>query len=188
MAEINTNLKIIKRKLETLRPYERNPRNNDEAVPVVAESIRRYGFKVPIVIDSEGVIIAGHTRYKAAQELGLQSVPCIVAEDLSPEQVKAFRLADNKVAEAATWDVELLNAELLELSGTEMEMFGFEDVELDDGSGMPGDETGDETDTTPGFTYHEQYGVIVMCEDEAAQEATYNKLIAEGYECRVVTT
>jgi len=187
MTEISTNLKISKRKLSALKPYEKNPRLNDEAVPIVAESIRRFGFKVPIVIDSDGVIVAGHTRYKAAQELGLETVPCIVADDLTPEEIKAFRLADNKAAEVARWDVELLNEELLDLGDADMELFGFEDPDLESGGGYD-DETGDETDTTPGFTYHEQYGVIVLCSDEAEQEKVYNKLVADGYECKVVTT
>lgn len=188
MTEINTNMRISKRKLNSLRPYEKNPRLNDEAVPIVAESIRRFGFKVPIVIDSEGVIVAGHTRFKAAQELGLETVPCIVADDLTPEEIKAFRLADNKAAEVAKWDVELLNEELLDLGDSSMELFGFEDPDLDYGGVTSDAESGDETDMTPGFTYHEQYGVIVMCADEAEQEKIYNKLVADGFECKVVTT
>ena len=87
--------------LDELRPYENNPRRNDRAVEAVAKSIEQFGFKVPIVIDADNVIVCGHTRYRAAQKLKLKSVPCIVAEDLSPAQVKAFRLADNKVSELA---------------------------------------------------------------------------------------
>lgn len=92
-------MEIVYYSLDKLTPYAKNARKNDEAVEGVAESIREFGFKVPIVIDSAGTIIAGHTRYKAAKVLGLTEVPCIVADDLTPEQVKAFRLADNKVAE-----------------------------------------------------------------------------------------
>ncbi len=97
-------MQIITKQLDEIRPYEKNPRKNDAAVDGVAASIREFGFKVPIIIDAAGTIIAGHTRYKAAQKLGLESVPCIQADDLSPEQVRAYRLADNKVAEAAGWD------------------------------------------------------------------------------------
>lgn len=117
-----------------MRPYGRNPRKNDDAVPYVAESIKQFGFKVPIVIDRGGVIVAGHTRYKAAKKLGMETVPCIVADDLTEEQIKAFRLADNKVAEKAVWDFELLGTELEELFEFNMSDFGFlqgEDITLD---------------------------------------------------------
>jgi ParB/RepB/Spo0J family partition protein len=83
--------------LAELKPYEKNPRRNDASVEYVANSIKEFGFKVPIVIDRDGVIVAGHTRYKAAKKLGMEKVPCIVADDLSEAQIKAFRLADNKV-------------------------------------------------------------------------------------------
>lgn len=123
-------MKIVNKKLDELRPYENNPRFNDDAVEYVANSIKEFGFKVPIVIDKNGVIVAGHTRYKASIELGLDEVPCIVADDLTDEQVKAFRLADNKVGEQATWDFELLDEEI---DGLEFDMkeFGFEDIDID---------------------------------------------------------
>lgn len=113
-------------KLDELREYENNPRLNDGAVEAVAESIGRFGFKVPIVVDRDGVIVAGHTRFKAAAKLGLESVPCVVADDLSPEEAKAFRLADNKTGELAEWDFSSLEAELSALSASfDMEAFGF---------------------------------------------------------------
>lgn len=118
---------IVLKKISDIRPYEKNPRKNDEAVKYVAESISQFGFKVPIVIDSNGVIVAGHTRYKAAKKLNLKEVPCIVADDLTEEQVKAFRLADNKVAEKAEWDFELLADELDELFDFDMTVFGFDE-------------------------------------------------------------
>lgn len=123
------------KQLDELREYSNNPRNNDNAVAAVAASIKEFGFKVPIVIDPAGVIIAGHTRAKAAAQLGLSSVPCIVASDLTEEQIRAFRLADNKTGELAGWDFEKLEAELAELSGMDMSAFGFtmsEDVDIDD--------------------------------------------------------
>lgn len=119
-------MEIIEKKLSQLKPYEKNPRKNDEAVANVAASIREFGFKVPIVLDKNGVIVAGHTRFKAAKMLGLKTVPTIVADDLNEEQIKAFRLADNKVAEAADWDFDLLNEELDEIFDIDMEEFGFE--------------------------------------------------------------
>ncbi len=119
---------IVVKSLSDLIPYANNPRNNDGAVDAVAASIKEFGFKVPIVIDGEGVIVAGHTRYKAAKKLKLDEVPCIVADDLTPAQIKAFRLADNKVAEAAEWDMELLGLEMDDID-MDMTLFGFEDEE-----------------------------------------------------------
>lgn len=124
-------MEIVYKKLEDLRPYSKNPRKNDMAVEPVMNSIREFGFKVPIVIDGNGEIVAGHTRYKAAQKLGLTEVPCIVADDLSPEQIKAFRLADNKVAEAARWDNGLLDFELGGIIDIDMSAFGF-DLSVED--------------------------------------------------------
>lgn len=114
-------------KIEELREYENNPRHNDGAVDAVAESIKQFGFKVPVVVDRNNVIVAGHTRIKAALKLGLDTVPCIIADDLTDEQIKAFRLADNKTAELAEWDFNALEAELYNLQNTfDMSVFGFD--------------------------------------------------------------
>jgi len=116
------------KQVSVLQEYENNPRNNDEAIKAVANSIKEFGFKVPIVITSDNVIIAGHTRLKASVSLGLEEVPCIVADDLNEAQIKAFRLADNKTAELATWDLSRLEEEL---AGIDIDMlqFGFEEME-----------------------------------------------------------
>lgn len=121
-------MNIIERRVDELRPYEKNPRKNDEAVKYVAESIKQFGFKVPIVIDRDGVIVAGHTRWKAAKKLKMSTVPCIVADDLTDEQIKAFRLADNKVSEKAEWDFDLLAEEIGDLVDFDMTVFGFDDL------------------------------------------------------------
>lgn len=118
-------MNIVVKKLGDLIPYENNPRRNNEAVEYVANSIREFGFKVPIIIDKNDVIVAGHTRWLAGQTLGLEEVPCIVADDLSDEQIKAFRLADNKVSEIAGWDFDLLAEELADID-LDMTDFGFE--------------------------------------------------------------
>lgn len=127
-------LNIVYKKIDDLLPYENNPRFNDDAVEYVANSIKEFGFKVPIVIDKDNKIVAGHTRYKASMELDLKEVPCIIADDLTEEQVKAFRLADNKVSEQAKWNFELLDEEIDGLD-IDMEQFGFnsiEDFNIDD--------------------------------------------------------
>ncbi len=118
--------------LAEIKPYERNPRLNDAAVDAVAESIRRFGFRQPIVVDTEGVIVCGHTRWKAAQKLGLERAPVHVAKDLSPAQVRAYRIADNKTADLATWDLELLPGELAELQALDVDLslLGFGEDEL----------------------------------------------------------
>ena len=116
--------------VDEIREYENNPRDNDSAVDAVADSITLYGFKVPLVVDTDGVIVTGHTRYKAALKLGMNEVPCVVADDLTEEEVRAFRLADNMTAEKSTWDFELLLGELRELE-LSAGLTGFEDWELE---------------------------------------------------------
>lgn len=119
-------MKVKEVEISKVIPYENNPRKNDEAVKYVANSIKEFGFKQPIVCDADGVIIAGHTRYKAAQSLGLKTVPVVYADDLTAEQVQAYRLADNKVAEFAEWDFDLLGEELDGLLNIDMGEFGFD--------------------------------------------------------------
>ena len=111
--------------LEDIHPYPGNPRRNDQAVQAVANCISEFGFRSPIIVDADGTIIAGHTRYRAAQSLGFAAVPVVYATDLTPEQVNAYRLADNKTAELSEWDAKLLAMELDGLAGIDMEAFGF---------------------------------------------------------------
>lgn len=114
-------------KINEVTPYENNPRKNDNAVDKVAESIKKFGFQNPIIVDKNMVIIAGHTRYKASQKLGLKEIPVIVAENMTEEQAKAYRLVDNKTSEFAEWDMNALNAELYKLMDAfKMEDFGFD--------------------------------------------------------------
>ena len=113
-----------------VHPYEDNPRRNDQAVQAVVNSLREFGWKQPIVVDADGTIVVGHTRYKAALALEMTEVPVVVASDLTPEQCQAYRLADNRVGELAEWDSELLAQELDGLSGFDMEQFGFDDSDL----------------------------------------------------------
>ena len=121
-------MNVVMKKIADIHAYENNPRKNDNAVDAVAASIKNFGFKQPIVIDKNNVIVAGHTRVKAALKLGLSEVPCVIADDLTDEQVKAFRLADNKTAELAEWDLDKLSEEL-KFIDMDMEEFGFEDLE-----------------------------------------------------------
>ena len=125
-------MQIVEKKLCDIKPYENNPRNNDNAVEQVANSIKEFGFKQPIIIDSDNVIVCGHTRYKAAKKLGLDKVPCVIADDLTDEQIKAYRLADNKVGELAEWDIDLLGEELDGIFDIDMSDFGFDLSEEDE--------------------------------------------------------
>lgn len=169
-------MNIVLKKVGDITPYEKNPRKNDDAVKYVAESIRQFGFKVPIVIDKDGIIVAGHTRHKAAQKLKLKEVPCIVADDLTEEQIRAYRLADNKVSEAAEWDFELLADELDNILEIDMEAFGF-DFDEEEPPKERKDLSGEVGET---------FEVIVECKDEQEQEEIYYRLISEGMTCRTL--
>lgn len=172
-------------KLCDLQEYKNNPRNNEKAIEAVAESIASFGFKVPIVADENKVIIAGHTRYKAAELLGLQEVPCIIASDLTPEKIKAYRLADNKVSELAEWDFEKLEKELAELTAFDIDMaaFGFDNAIFEEiEETIKQKERADLSDNVEGC-----FEVVIECETESEQEDIFNKLTGEGYKCRVLT-
>lgn len=181
-------MNIIEMKIGDIKPYEKNPRRNDEAAKYVAASIKEFGFKVPIVIDKDNVIVAGHTRYKAAKNLGLEEVPCIVADDLTPEQVKAFRLADNKVTEKAEWDFELLNGELDDLFDFNMADFGFYDSYNEDefehlfeSQAKEPAAKGDKDDSDLPTGWH----VIIRAESEEEALQMLEDLQEQGYECEV---
>ncbi len=169
-------MKIIEKKLSELIPYENNPRFNDDAVKYVAASIKEFGFKQPIVVDKDGVIVAGHTRLKAAQQLGLKTVPCVVADDLTPEQVKAFRLADNKTGELAGWDFEKLDLELEEID-LDMSPFGFTEGENVDGEYI--DDFFDRGNEAK--VQEPKYEVRVECKNEIEQNDAYKLLKESGY-------
>lgn len=119
-------MKIEQKNRSKIIPFSNNPRINDAAVEKVAASIKEFGFKQPIVVDKDMVVIAGHTRLKAAEVLGLETVPVLVADDLTEEQVKAYRLADNKTAEFSEWNFDLLGMELFDIQDIDMEQFGFD--------------------------------------------------------------
>ena len=124
-------LKIEYVNINRIKPYKKNPRKNEDAIPYVMESIKQFGFKNPVILDKDNVIVAGHTRIESAKRLGITEIPCIYADDLTDEQIKAFRLADNKVAEIAEWDIDLLDTELDDILNIDMSDFGF-DLDLED--------------------------------------------------------
>lgn len=157
-------MEIIYKNINELIPYDNNPRINDEAVEYVKNSIKEFGFKVPIVIDKDNVIIAGHTRIKASKELGIKDIPCIIADDLTEEQVKAFRLADNKVAEKSLWDYSKLDEELDSILNIDMSLFDFDIVEdsFDTEFELPDGDT-PQTRTITLSLAEEQYQICMKC-------------------------
>jgi predicted 3-demethylubiquinone-9 3-methyltransferase (glyoxalase superfamily) len=183
-------LNIVKIKVEDLIPYINNPRNNENAVDKVASSIAEFGFKNPIVIDKNNVVINGHTRLLASKKLGLKEVPVIIADDLTEAQVKAFRIADNKVSEYASWDEELLKIELEQLE--EMN-FNLNDLNIDYSDfGLEIDyieddfiEIKEREDLSD--KVNSAYEIIIECDNEEEQEEMYNRFIEEGLRCRVLT-
>lgn len=137
-------MKIVNLKIEELIPYINNPRNNENAIDKVASSIKEFGFKVPIVVDKEKVVVTGHTRLLASKKLGLEEVPCVIAEDLTKAQIKAFRIADNKVSEYSEWNEDLLKIELEELEELDFNLdlvnIDYSDFDLDIGEDIETEE------------------------------------------------
>lgn len=162
-------------KLTEIKPYENNPRHNDNAVDAVKESIKQCEYIAPIIVDENMVILAGHTRLKALQALGKKEAVVLIVSGLTSEQKRKYRLLDNKTNEFAGWDIDLLE---LELSDLDFDGFDF-------GFDIPTDEPVERTDLSGEITA--QYQVVVECEDEMEQEDLYNELQAKGYVCRVLT-
>lgn len=186
---LNNKLSIIYKKVEELIPYVNNPRNNKDAIDKVASSIKNFGFKVPLVIDSQNEVITGHTRLLASKKLGIEEVPVIVADDLSEAQIKAFRIADNKVSEYAEWDMDLLKIELEELEEMNFDYdFGFylgDDIDDElDLSGFDDDDDEDDHDSSTdnsGDNYIIQYNIIFNDEEEKDTWYKFMKYLKETY-------
>lgn len=142
-------MKIIEKDIGEVFPYDNNPRKNEKAVGPVAESLKKFGWQQPIVIDRNNVIIAGHTRWEAAQRLGMKKVPCKYADELTPEEVQAYRLADNKTAELASWEFDDLAEELAQIKDIDMEAFGFDDGAAEEAKYEDQEEEMSQDDTTP---------------------------------------
>lgn len=189
-------MEIINKRIDELKQYDNNPRRNDNSVEYVANSIREFGFRVPILIDKDNVIISGHTRHKAAMQLGLTEVPCIVADDMTEEQIKAFRIADNKAGESSEWNFFKLSAEMAELDSIDMTDFGFDESELESIMGLANDlkantdryfhDDDDEEETpvvrtgvyTP--TYEPQVGTEIVTNDDIAKAKMEERSLAQS--------
>lgn len=160
-------------KLDKLKPYANNPRNNDNAVPAVKASIQQVGYITPIVVDENYEILAGHTRAKALEKMGADEAQVLVVNGLTDEEKRKYRLLDNKTSENATWDFDML---AVELEGLDFEDFDFE-FELPE----------DEEKPIKEVEYVEKISVVIDCEDDEEAETIFNKLTEEGYSCRIST-
>ena len=179
------NLKITYMKADDLKAYANNAKEHPaEQIEQIKSSIEQFGFNDPIAIWKNNEIIEGHGRLIAALELGIEKVPVISLDGLTDEQRKAYMLAHNKPTMNSGFNLDLLEMELSEISEVDMSAFGFDLSSLESGEDELGGEQGAVSE--PHFNYKEQYGVIVMCADEAEQEKIYMRLTQEGYTCKVV--
>ena len=182
-------MQIQSMKIDEVKPYPNNPRNNDDGVEAVANSIKEFGWQQPIVVDKNNVIIVGHTRYKAAKKLGMDKVPVVVADGLSPEQVKAYRLADNKTGELTDWDMGLLDDELADIADIDMSDFGF-DLDLgDDEAKVQEDDFDEEVPEEPKSKLGQIYQLgrhRLMCGDSTNPEMV--KKLVGGVQCDLLLT
>ena len=184
---------VERRPIADLTPYANNSRtHSDEQVAQIAASITEFGFTVPVLVDEDGGIIAGHGRVLAAASLGIDAVPVMVARGWTEAQKRAYVIADNKLALNAGWDEELLAAELEALKGMDFDLdltgFGEDEIAKLLGEATEGDKPEDRPADESGINYQEQFGVIVICSSEANQEEVYNRLAEMGFNCKVVTT
>jgi ParB-like chromosome segregation protein Spo0J len=179
--------KVERRKVKDRVPYAKNARtHSEEQIEQIAHAIEQWGWTVPCLVDEKGGLIAGHGRVLAAKKLGLDEVPVVVARGWSAAQKRAYVLADNKLTENGGWDDDLLKVEIGELQGEgfDLTLTGFSM----DGIGELLDETDNGIETAPESKYKEQFGVIVICKDEAHQQEVFESLAGSGYEVRVVVT
>ena len=172
-------MEIYQTPLGEIKTYENNPRNNENAIDKVAASIKEFGFKVPLILDKDSYIVAGHTRFEASKRLGLKSVPVIVADDLNDEQIKLFRLVDNRVSELSTWDDRKLLKELQELG--DMRQYGFSEKDyeqLDDLDDFELDDVGIEVSS--------QYGLNVIVASAEEQNELHERLQQSGFKSKKI--
>lgn len=168
-------MEIVTRTLKDIHPYERNPRKNDNAVDAVAESIKQCGYIAPIIVDENGVILAGHTRYKALKTLGRTEAEVVVKTGLTEDQKRKYRLLDNKASELAEWDLDLLAEELKGLD--------FGALELDWGLDTEESESKERQEAS----FHETISVVIDCQTDEEAEEIFSRLNEEGYHCRIST-
>lgn len=176
----NKELNIIYRPIKELKPYKKNAKkHNKEQVEQIANSIKEFGFTQPVIIDKHDCVVAGHGRILGAKKAGLKQVPTVCLDELTEEQIKAYRLVDNKLNESE-WDYSLLDEEIEQLTDIDMNLFGFDEtVDLT---------KDDETKKKVEFEIKEKYEVHIICKDEKQMEQVFNKVKGYGKECKLVST
>lgn len=182
-------MQVQSMKIDEVKPYPNNPRNNDDGVEAVANSIKQFGWQQPIVMDKDNIIIVGHTRYKAAKKLGMDKVPVVVASNLSDEQVRAYRLADNKTGELTDWDMSLLDDELGDIADIDMSDFGFDLDIPEDEEEVQEDDFDDEVPEEPKSKLGQIYQLgrhRLMCGDSTNPEMV--KKLVGGVQCDLLLT
>lgn len=175
MKELN----IVYKNIKELKPYKKNAKKHSkEQVEQIANSIKEFGFTQPVIIDKNNCVVAGHGRILGAKKAGLKQVPTVMLEDLTEEQIKAYRLVDNKLNESE-WDFSLLDEELEDLIGDmNMDLFGFDEDEVEQ----------EEQKKKVEFEIKEKYEVHIICKDEKQMEQVFNKVKGYGQECKLVST
>lgn len=172
-------MEIIYKSLKDIKPYKNNAKKHSaKQIEMLANSIKQFGFKSVVLIDRNNTVVAGHGRCLAAKKAGLKEIPCVYVDDLSEDEIKAFRLADNKTAESE-WDYDLLDAEINDLLESEIDMFDFGFDELF--------ESESKTKKIE-FEIKEKYEIIIRCNSEKDMEKCYNDLTSRGYDCKINST
>lgn len=187
----NQKLSITYRPVEGLKPRPDNPRKHPKSqISALVRNIKRFGFRVPILIEPDGTIVAGAGRLEAAKLMELAEVPCITCEGLTSEEIAAFVIADNQLALTSEWDYDLLKttASSLLANNFDTDLLGFSRKELDGILGITGSGSDGTGGDGSGNDYAEQFGVIIVCSDAAHQEQVYNEITKLGYNCKVVVT
>ena len=169
-------MNVVEKNISEIKEYAGNPRNNADAIEPVMRSIESFGFKQPIVVDKNNTIVCGHTRYQAAIKLGLETVPVVVADDLTDDEVRAYRIIDNKSGEYALWNDDLLKTELANI---DFDMSGYEFPDFSDIPSI--------ADDIKEMQYREKWGVVVDCKDEAEQRNAFECVTTAGYSARIVS-
>lgn len=188
-------IKVTYRSPHDIIPYEKNARTHKSEIEFLCNSIKEHGFDVghAIGVDKDGVIIYGHGRRLAAIKLGMKEVPVVVRSDLSPEQVKAYRLADNKISDLSGWDFDLLDLELDELKIMDIDMtqFGFDDPDIftesdDDRDGFGIDDDEDENGKRKKDMNMEVYNILIKCDGPDTQMELFNEMVDRGFDCQII--
>lgn len=181
-------MKIVNLPIDKIKPYDKNPRKNDNAIDEVAKSISEFGFRQPLVLDENHVIIVGHTRFLAAVKIGLTEVPCHIAKDLNQAKIKAYRIMDNRTHEHSEWDKGLLlnelNSVFEENNNFNLDFFAFDTSFFDSTLGL--NDLNEDSGKPEVKEKEKEYLLVCICDDENHQQELFNKFQDEGIKCKIM--